>query len=68
MNLPLTGRGVVDLIITELCVFSVGETGGLTLLELMPGVTLAEVEAKTGCAFAIGRDLAAQAASLLDWC
>ncbi|PKO88269.1 MAG: succinyl-CoA--3-ketoacid-CoA transferase [Betaproteobacteria bacterium HGW-Betaproteobacteria-12] len=52
-NLPLTGRGVVDMIITELCVFTVNEGGGLTLIELQPGITVAEVAAKTGCAFAV---------------
>lgn len=53
-SLPLTGQGVVDLIITELCVFAVNEGGGLTLIELQPGVTVAEVRAKTGCAFTLG--------------
>ncbi|HJW25520.1 MAG TPA: 3-oxoacid CoA-transferase subunit B [Rhodocyclaceae bacterium] len=59
-NLPLTGRGVVDMIITELGVFKVNEGGGLTLLELQPGVGLAEVKAKTGCGFALGPGLADQ--------
>ena len=47
-NLPLTGVGVIDLIITDLCVLEVG-TGGLKLLELADGVSVAEVRAKTGC-------------------
>ena len=51
-SLPLTGKGVVDLIITDLCVFEVLPDGeGLVLKELHPGVTLDEVRAKTGCAF-----------------
>lgn len=51
-TLPLTGRGVVDLVITDLCVLSCDKkAGGLTLLELAPGVTIDEVRAKTGAAF-----------------
>jgi 3-oxoacid CoA-transferase subunit B len=45
-SLPLTGTGVVNLIITDLCVFEVGRPG-LTLIELAPGVTVDEVRAKT---------------------
>ncbi|PKO78867.1 MAG: succinyl-CoA--3-ketoacid-CoA transferase [Betaproteobacteria bacterium HGW-Betaproteobacteria-13] len=52
-SLPLTGKGVVDMIITDLCVFLVNQAGGLTLTELHPGVTLDEVRAKTGCGFAV---------------
>ncbi|MBP8307448.1 MAG: CoA transferase subunit B [Burkholderiaceae bacterium] len=47
-NLPLTGVGVVNLIITDLCVFEVVD-GGLKLLELADGVTVADVVGKTGC-------------------
>jgi len=52
-ELPLTGKQVVDLIITDLCVFEVAKGQGLTLIELNDGVTLDEVKAKTGCAFAV---------------
>ena len=52
-NLPLTGKGVVDMIITDLCVFDVQDGGGLSLIELHPGVTLDEVRAKTGCPFTV---------------
>ena len=50
-TLPITGKGVVSLIITDLCVFEVEPGKGLVLTELHPGVTLADVRAKTGCEF-----------------
>jgi 3-oxoacid CoA-transferase len=49
-TLPLTARGVVDVVITDLAVFRF-EGGRLTLVELMPGATLAEVRAKTSASF-----------------
>ena len=55
--LPLTGQGVVDMIITDLCVFVVNPGGTLILTELHPGVTAPEVKAKTGCGFTISEDL-----------
>jgi 3-oxoacid CoA-transferase len=50
-TLPITGKGVVSLIITDLCVFEVKAGGGLRLIELHPGVTLDEIRAKTGAPF-----------------
>ncbi len=51
--LPITGKGVVDMIITDLCVFEVlPDGGGLKLLELHDGVSIDDVRSKTGCAFA----------------
>lgn len=57
-DLPLTGTQVVDLIITDLCVFEVAKGEGLTLIELQEGVTVDEVKAKTGCGFAVSPALA----------
>jgi 3-oxoacid CoA-transferase subunit B len=48
-NLPLTGVGVVNLIITDLGVMEVTKDG-LKLIELAPGVTREEIAAATGCA------------------
>ncbi|WP_375487072.1 3-oxoacid CoA-transferase [uncultured Mycobacterium sp.] len=52
-TLPITGKGVVDMIITDLCVFDVEPGRGLTLTELHPGVSLADLRAKTGCDFGV---------------
>jgi 3-oxoacid CoA-transferase subunit B len=49
-SLPYTGRGVVQRIITDLCVLDVtpaSEGGSLRLVELAPGVTEDEVRDKT---------------------
>ena len=49
-TLPITGRGVVDVVITDLAVFCFDE-GELALIELMPGATLEEVRAATSATF-----------------
>ncbi|ROZ43091.1 3-oxoacid CoA-transferase subunit B [Rhodococcus sp. WS3] len=51
-TLPITGLGVVDRIITDLCVFDVTEQG-LALRELAPGVTLDYLRERTGAPFTI---------------
>lgn len=49
-ELPLTGKGVVHRLITDLAVFDFTATG-MQLIELAEGVTLEEVKAKTAASF-----------------
>jgi 3-oxoacid CoA-transferase subunit B len=56
-TLPLTGRACVDMVITDLAVFSVERGATMTLLELAPGVSLDEVKAKTAAKFAVSDSL-----------
>jgi 3-oxoacid CoA-transferase subunit B len=57
-SLPLTGTGVVDLIITTMGVFEV-TPDGLVLKELAPDVSLDEIKASTEAAFTVSDKLAA---------
>jgi 3-oxoacid CoA-transferase subunit B len=51
-TLPLTGRNVVDMIITDLCVFSRPDHDSpFALVELAPGVSVDEVAAKTTASY-----------------
>ncbi|MFQ2101481.1 CoA transferase subunit B [Aeromonas sanarellii] len=50
-NLPLTGVGVVDRIISDLAVLDV-TPHGLRLVELAPGIAFEQLQAATGCAIA----------------
>jgi len=53
-KLPLTGAGVVDMVITDLGVFTIDKkAGGMTLTELAPGVTIDEVTKKTEAKFKV---------------
>jgi 3-oxoacid CoA-transferase subunit B len=53
-NLPLTGAGVVDMVITDLGVFTIDrKKGGMTLIELADGVSLDEIKQKTEAKFAV---------------
>jgi 3-oxoacid CoA-transferase subunit B len=55
--LPLTGKACVDLVITDLAVFSIERGRGMTLIELAPEVTLEEVNAKTAASFTVSDGL-----------
>ena len=53
-KLPLTGAGVVDMVITDLGVFTIDKkAGGMTLTELAPGVTVDEITKKTEAKFKV---------------
>lgn len=54
---PLTGRACVSRIITELAVFDVDFTEGLTLIEIAEGVTVDEVKSKTDAPFKVADNL-----------
>ncbi|MGJ7440272.1 3-oxoacid CoA-transferase subunit B [Aquipuribacter sp. MA13-6] len=61
-TLPLTGRGVVDRVITDLAVLDVDRgdpAGGFVLRELAPGVTVEAVVAATGAPVRVPEDLGA---------
>jgi 3-oxoacid CoA-transferase subunit B len=59
-KLPLTGAGVVDMVITDLGVFTIDKKGstGMTLVEIAPGVTVDEIKAKTEATFKVAPSLA----------
>ena len=63
-TLPLTGTAVIDLVITDLAVFSIDKTGGtgMTLIEFADGVTLDEIKDKTEASFEVAPDLNTKAA------
>lgn len=59
-SLPLTGKRVVDLVITEMGVFTFATTGPEvqpTLMEIAPGVTVDEVKTATGFDFVVADPL-----------
>src|SRR5215472_2575126 len=59
-TLPLTGANVVDMVITDLGVFNIDKkgSGGMTLVELAPGVTTDDIRAKTEADFTVAPGLA----------
>ncbi|MBS4046777.1 MAG: CoA transferase subunit B [Alphaproteobacteria bacterium] len=53
-DLPLTGAGVVDMVITDLAVFTIDRKGGgMVLIERAPGVSLEELKEKTGADYTV---------------
>lgn len=55
-TLPLTGRRVVDVIVTNLAVFAV-TAEGLVLLEVAPGISAEAVKIVTAAEFSVSTDL-----------
>ena len=56
-SLPLTGKGCISLIITELAVFEMSKTEGLILIEHAEGVTVEEIRSKTEAHFKVSDKL-----------
>ena len=57
-TLPLTGAGVVDMVVTDLGVAAIDrKAGGMTLLELADGVSLDEYRSKTEANFTVSPQL-----------
>ncbi len=56
-TLPLTGKNVVDMVVTDLAVFEVDTETGLTLTELAPGADLELIKEKTACDFKVTANL-----------
>ena len=58
-NLPLTGANVVDMVVTDLGVFSIDKhgNGGMELIELADGVTLDEIKALTEAEYKVSPSL-----------
>lgn len=54
-NLPLTGEKVVDMVVTDLAVFTIDKHGkdGMALIELADGVTLDDVKANTEATYRV---------------
>ena len=62
-TLPLTGAGVIDMVITDLGVFSIDKkAGGMTLIEVAPVVSLDEIKSKTEASYKVASGVQAAAA------
>ena len=55
-TLPLTGKAVVDLVITDLAIFTI-DSSGMTLIDLAPDVTLTEISEKTEAKYKVSPEL-----------
>jgi 3-oxoacid CoA-transferase subunit B len=64
LHLAADRYAVIDLVITDLAVFSIDKAGGtgMTLIELADGVTLDEIKDKTEASFKVAPDLKIKAA------
>jgi 3-oxoacid CoA-transferase subunit B len=51
-TLPLTGKGVVSMVVTDLGVFDI-RPGGLVLVDIAPGVSVDELREKTEASFTV---------------
>ena len=58
-NLPLTGAHVIDMVITDLGVFTIDRAGGggLTLIELAPNVSLDDIKKNTQASYKVANTL-----------
>uniref|UniRef100_A0A914UNS2 Succinyl-CoA:3-ketoacid-coenzyme A transferase n=1 Tax=Plectus sambesii TaxID=2011161 RepID=A0A914UNS2_9BILA len=65
-TLPLTGKNVVDTIITEMAVFKVDREKGLTLMEVRSDLTIENIIDATGCQFEVSPDLKAMGQAELN--
>ena len=54
--IPVTARGVVNLVVTNLGLFEITREG-MALKEIAPGVTVEEVTASTGCRLIVPREV-----------
>jgi 3-oxoacid CoA-transferase len=56
-SLPLTGKNVVNMLVTDKCVFNVDRNKGLTLIEISPYSDLEDIKTSTGCDFHVADNL-----------
>jgi 3-oxoacid CoA-transferase subunit B len=55
-TLPLTGEGVVDMVITDLGTFTIERTA-MMLIEIAPGVSLGDIRQRTEASYRLGSGL-----------